>query len=160
MPLIEMDALTVFELFRLRTDIFIVEQRCIYAELDHHDRDPATLHLVGLATDEMGVGQGKEKGAALANQSDSLVACARLLFSKGCWRIGRVAVAENYRGRGVARDMVLKLRDHVLENFTNSVLELSAQSHLVGFYNSLGFEAIGGEYLEDGIPHVDMRYAG
>ena len=149
MPLIEMDALTVFELFRLRTDIFIVEQRCIYPELDHHDRDPATLHLVGLATDER-----------LANQSDSLVACARLLYSKGCWRIGRVAVAENYRGRGVARDMVLKLRDHVLENFTNSVIELSAQSHLVGFYSSLGFEAIGGEYLEDGIPHVDMRYAG
>jgi ElaA protein len=126
----------VYDLLALRQRVFVVEQHCAFLDADGHDLD--ALHVLGRA------------GAAL-------VACARILPRGGRFTeraIGRVAVAPEVRGRGVARALVIRALAAI---DPPEPIALSAQRHLERFYASLGFVAIGTEYVEDGIPHVDMR---
>ena len=145
-----MSAQTFFTLAKLRTDIFVVEQQCVYPELDDYDADDSTIHVLGYS----------------ANQE--LLACARILFigsetDSGAGlqvRIGRVAVEESHRGAGIARQMMLKILQRIQLDLAgkNGQLQvgLSAQTYATEFYESLGFETVSEEYLEDGIEHVDM----
>jgi ElaA protein len=134
-------ALTLIELhdvLRLREDIFVVEQRCVYHEID--GRDPNCLHLLG-------------------HDAGLLVAVARIVppGDDGLPHIGRVAVRAEHRGRGLAQELMdLALRTLLAERGSRRAA-LAAQAHLQRFYAEYGFEAIGEEYLWDGIPHVDMR---
>ena len=123
----------------LRQRVFVVEQACVYQDVD--GKDPNALHLLG--RDEHG----------------ALVAYARILapgvrFDVAA--IGRVVIAPERRGEGLARTLMLEAirvaRDH-----HGPRVALSAQAHLEAFYASLGFVRVGDEYDEDGIPHVDMR---
>ena len=135
----ELDAATLYALLRLRTEVFVVEQRCPYPELDGRDVEPGTRHLW------------------LAPDGDPLDVRAylRLLAEPdGAVRIGRVCTAAKARGEGLSA----RLLDAALElagERTPTVLD--AQSYLVGFYERYGFAASGPEYVEDGIPHVPMR---
>ena len=145
-----MSVQTFFSLAKLRTDIFVVEQECVYPELDDYDADDSTIHVLGYS----------------ANQE--LLACARILFidSKSDSavalqvRIGRVAVVESHRGAGIARQMMLKILQrielHTADKNGQLQVGLSAQTYATEFYESLGFETVSKEYLEDGIEHVDM----
>ena len=124
----------------LRQRVFVVEQACIYQDLD--GKDPDALHLLGRD-----------------DETDALVAYARILPPGARFdvaAIGRVVVAPERRGEGLARALVLEAirvaRDH-----HGARAALSAQAHLEAFYASLGFVRVGDEYDEDGIPHVDMR---
>jgi ElaA protein len=130
----ELDAATLYALLRLRVDVFVVEQKCAYPELDGRDDEPGTRHL-WLTRDRIPV------------------AYLRLLADPDAERIGRVAVAAAERGAGHGA----RLMAEALTVVGNRPCVLSAQSHLQGFYARHGFVVTGDEYVEDGIAHVPMR---
>jgi ElaA protein len=131
----ELTPQALYGLLRLRVEVFVVEQRCAYAELDGRDLDPGTLHLV--------VGPG---GAPLAY--------LRLLAEPdGERRIGRVCTATEARGRGLSR----RLLEAALQEVGDAPCVLDAQEHLTGLYGGFGFVPSGPGYDWDGVPHVPMR---
>ncbi|QZY29394.1 GNAT family N-acetyltransferase [Nocardioides coralli] len=133
-PFAGLDAATAYACWRLRQDVFVVEQACPYADLDGRDDEPGTRHVV-LREDERVVGYG------------------RVLDDGAVWRIGRVVLAPSARGRGLA-DVVM---DTALQVCRGRDVVLDAQAPLQGWYASHGFVVDGEEFLEDGIPHVPMR---
>lgn len=134
----QMEPVLLYDMLALREAIFVVEQSCIYQELDGLDK--IAEHL-------------------LAMQNGEVIACLRLLPPAGgepCVRIGRVAVSSDWRKRGMARLMMQKAIEKALD-YPSSGICLNAQTYLQGFYGSLGFRLGGDEFLEDGIPHVPMQ---
>ncbi|PSK96988.1 ElaA protein [Haloactinopolyspora alba] len=130
----ELDAGTLYALLRLRTDVFVVEQADPYPELDGRDTEPAALH-VWLA------------------RRDRPVAYLRLLDEPdGSARVGRVVVAADERGRGLAG----ALMDEALRLVGDRRCVLGAQAHLADFYARYGFVRSGPDYLDGRIPHVPM----
>lgn len=137
----DFSALDLHAMLKMRVDVFVVEQNCPYPELDGNDPDCLHLRLLD--------------GAAL-------LAYARL------WRptpdvhprIGRVAVSLNHRGKRLGEVLMREAIVECDKVYPGETIELSAQSHLQKFYGSFGFTPISEEYLEDGIPHVDMQRAG
>ena len=131
----ELDVRTLHDLLRLRVEVFVVEQKCAYPELDGRDIEPGTRHL-WLAS------------------AEAPVAYLRILAEPGgVERIGRVAVARPARGNGHAGQLLREALALVGER----PCVLDAQSYLVDFYRRYGFTVTGPEYVEDGIPHVPMR---
>jgi ElaA protein len=130
----DLDARTLYELLRLRVDVFVVEQKCAYPELDGRDTEPETRH-VWLSRD----------GAP--------VAYLRILADPGgVARIGRVVVSASERGTGASG----RLMAAALGEIGDRASVLDAQAHLVRLYERYGYVATGPEFLEDGIPHVPM----
>ena len=133
-PFDRLDPYAVYGICKLRQDVFVVEQQCPYPDLDARDVEPETRHVLLMI-------------------DDALLGYARVLDDQRFWRIGRVLLAPDARGRGWADPVmetalsVAKGRDVVLD----------AQSPLAGWYATFGFEVDGPEFLEDGIPHVPMR---
>lgn len=133
-PVTALDGPTAYAVWRLRQQVFVVEQQCPYPDLDGRDDEPGTRHV-------------------LLRDDDELLGYARVLDDGEVWRIGRVVLAREVRGRGLAEPLmqtalqVAKGRDVVLD----------AQSPLAGWYASFGFAADGEEFVEDGIPHTPMR---
>jgi len=136
------DALTVAELYgilRTRQEVFVVEQKCAYADAD--GLDPEAAHL-------------------FAVDGDAVIACARL-FAPGRRRreavIGRVVTAPSVRRSGLGRELMRRAIDAVAAAHGPTAIWLGAQKYLQRFYESFGFERDGEDYLEDGIPHLPMR---
>lgn len=131
----------LFDLMKLRVDVFVVEQTCPYPELDEKDRHPDTRHLMGFA-------------------DGTLVAYARLL-SKGVSfpsvSIGRIATHKDVRGKGAGKELVRKAIAECEMLWPNEAIEIGAQEYLLSFYESFGFVSTSPMYLEDDIPHVDMK---
>lgn len=125
------------DLLRLRIDVFVVEQVCPYRELDGRDVEPGTEHHWTTGDD------------------GSPTCYARTLDDGGAIRIGRVVTAADARGHGLAAALVSQL----VERYTGRTLVLDAQSHLADWYGRFGFEPVGDEFVEDGIPHVPMLRA-
>ena len=123
----------LYALLRLRVDVFVVEQACAYPDLDGRDVEPSTRHI-------------------WITDGDRPAAYARIIADASGARIGRVVTAAPHRRRGLAE----KLIRHALATTAGAVV-LDAQSPLVPWYRRFGFEAVGEEYVEDGIPHVPMR---
>nr|WP_314093862.1 GNAT family N-acetyltransferase [uncultured Shinella sp.] len=135
-------AVELYALLTLRVSVFVVEQACAYPELDGKDID--ALHLRLLIGGET-------------------AAYARLLPAENgaAPRIGRVLVAPGHRGKGLGETIMREAIRACEEHFPGAAIELSAQSYLERFYKALGFTPISAEYVEDGIPHIDMvRTAG
>ena len=135
----EMDPVLLYDMLALREAIFVVEQTCIYQELDGQDK--SALHL-------------------LVKQDDEAVACLRVLPPGGNEarvRIGRVAVSVHWRKRGIARMMIVKALEKAQLDYPSRMVCLDAQTYLQGFYETLGFQICGKEFLEDGIPHIPMQ---
>jgi ElaA protein len=132
----DLDAATAYAIWRLRQDVFVVEQECAYPDLDGRDQEPGTRHV--LLTDE---------------DDGTLLGYARVLDDLDLWRIGRVVVAPSMRGRGLA-DILVKRALHYCRDRD---VVLDAQAPLAGWYATFGFEVSGPEFLEDGILHVPMR---
>lgn len=133
----ELSAAQLYELLKLRVDIFVVEQACAYPELDGNDADCLHLRLI---------------------DDGGLIACARLWrpTSTHLPRIGRVAVSPAHRGKRLGEALMREAISACEKAYPGEAIEISAQSHLQKFYGGFGFTPISGEYLEDGIPHVDM----
>ena len=131
------DDLTVellYRILRLRAEVFVVEQECVYLDPDGRDDEPSAWHL-------------------WAEEGGAVVVTGRVLQEGDGWRIGRVATAPEARGRGLAAALVRR----AVELCEDGDVELHAQSHLLEWYRTLGFEPSGPEYVEDGIPHTPMR---
>jgi ElaA protein len=129
----DLDAGTLYAILKLRSDVFVVEQKCVYADPDGRDTEPGTRHL-------------------WISRDDQILAYLRILDDRDAERIGRVVTAPAARGAGLAARLVAE----ALTVIGNRPSKLDAQAHLVGFYAKFGFEETGPEYLEDGIPHVPM----
>lgn len=129
----------LYEALKLRVDVFVVEQRCPYAELD--DQDALAWHAL----------QRSESGV--------LTAYARILppHEGDIPHIGRVVVRRDFRGQGRADAIMRTCLEFLEDRFGSRSSALAAQAHLEGFYQRFGYARIGGNYLWDGIPHVDMR---
>lgn len=136
LPPSALDARRAHDVWRLRQDVFVVEQQCPYPDLDGRDVEEATRHVV---LEEDGV----------------VVGCARVLDDAPRWRVGRVALARAARGRGLA-DVVMTT---ALAVCGGRDVVLDAQAPLAGWYGSHGFVVDGPGFVEDGIPHVPMRRA-
>lgn len=135
--------LTVDELYdslQLRSAIFVVEQTCIYQDMD--DKDKKALHLLGY-------------------ENDKLVAYARILEPGISYKeasIGRVVVDSKQRGKNLGKELMKTAIEKTLQEFHVNEIVISAQYYLLKFYSELGFVAEGDVYPEDDIPHIKMRY--
>lgn len=133
-PFDGLDARTAYDVWRLRQDVFVVEQKCPYPDLDGRDVEPGTRHV-------------------LLQEAESLLGYARVLDDGDVWRIGRVVLTPAIRGRGLADALMTT----ALQVCPGRDVVLDAQSPLRGWYAGFGFEVSGPEFLEDGIPHLPMR---
>ena len=131
----DLDAAAAYDVWRLRQDVFVVEQDCAYPDLDGRDTEPGTRHVL------------------LHEDDGELIGYARILDDGDAWRIGRVVIARDGRGQGLA-DVVMRA---AIEECPGRDIVIDAQSPLAGWYASLGFSVEGVEFLEDGIPHLPMR---
>ncbi len=135
------ETLTVNELYallRLRSEVFVVEQNCIFLDMD--DKDQLCWHLLGYS-------EGK------------LVAATRLVPPGVFYEqpsIGRVVTSPLVRGLGIGRMLMEKSIAETYRLFSRQPLKIGAQLYLREFYSSLGFRQTGDVYLEDGIDHVEM----
>ena len=128
----------LYNILKLRSEVFVVEQNCVY--LDTDDKDQQSFHLSGW------------------NEND-LVVYARILppglaFEEAS--IGRVVTNPTYRKTGSGRLLMQHAIEKTLLQFAVSEIKIGAQLYLLSFYSSLGFKQSGPEYLEDGIPHIKM----
>lgn len=130
----------LYELLQLRSEVFVVEQNCVYQDID--GKDDIAWHVLG-------------------KKNDRLVAYLRI-FEPGDYfksaSIGRVVVAETSRKRGYAKKIMEAAMAHIFESLSEKNITLSAQTYLIPFYEDLGFQTEGKGYLEDGIPHIKMVY--
>lgn len=128
----------LYEILQLRSQVFVVEQDCVYQDLD--GKDQKALHILGF-------------------KDEKVVAYTRI-FKPGFYfdeaSIGRVVVAENQRKYKYGYTIMEASIAAIKEAYNETTIKISAQCYLKKFYNNLGFTEIGVEYLEDGIPHIAM----
>lgn len=127
------------DIFSLRSEVFVVEQECIYQDID--GKDEKADHVLLIINNEL-VGYTR-----VFNEN--------IYFKEASF--GRAVVKKNYRGEGYGHLLVEKSLEHLKTN-KQSPIKISAQSYLKEFYSSHGFVAKGEEYMEDGIPHTAMYY--
>ena len=128
----------LYDLLRVRIDVFVLEQDCPYSELD--GRDKLGFHYIGII-------------------DGIIMATSRILpksISYDEISIGRVAVHKDYRGAAYGQIMMKNILEFIDQEWPKEPVRISAQSYLDKFYESFGFEPTGKSYLEDGIPHIEM----
>ncbi|NKC16471.1 MAG: GNAT family N-acetyltransferase [Gammaproteobacteria bacterium] len=135
----ELDALAAFDLFKLRQDVFILEQTCLYPDIDNLDQ--CAWHLLGRAED------------------GALAACLRVIPPSGKYRgpaLGRLATSAAHRRCGYGQALLKEGIERARGLFPAQGIYLAAQTYLLGFYQAFGFHEVGEPYLEDGIEHIEM----
>ena len=134
----ELTTQQLYELLQLRSEVFVVEQDCVYQDID--GKDQKALHILGY-------------------KNEKLVAYTRL-FKPGDYfkksSIGRVVVLKNERQHKYGYDIMEASIVAIKNHYNETEIKISAQVYLKKFYNNLEFKEIGEEYLEDGIPHIAM----
>ncbi|MHC8290217.1 GNAT family N-acetyltransferase [Pseudomonas sp. XS1P51] len=131
----------LYAILQLRAEVFVVEQKCVYQDVDGQDLEGDTCHL-------------------MAWDGDRLVAYLRLLdpeLQGGDVVIGRVITAPEARGKGLGHELISQALKQAEKRWPEVPIYLSAQAHLQGYYGRYGFVVAGEEYLEDDIPHIGMR---
>ena len=128
----------LYYLLQLRSQVFVVEQDCVYQDIDVKDKK--ALHVIG-------------------KKDNTIIAYSRI-FKPGDYfkeaSIGRVVVAENFRHLKYGHQLMVASIKAVETSFSSKKIKISAQKYLENFYNNLGFITSGEPYLEDGIPHIAM----
>lgn len=137
----ELSLIELYDILMLRAEIFVVEQNCVYNDLDDFDKDAVHQFLV---------------------KDGKIIAYSRLL-NPGTrfpdFSIGRVVVHSSVRGTGLGIEM-MKAAIYYLKNERGATkIKISAQKYLRKFYENLGFKVVTEEYAEDGIPHFGMLYS-
>ena len=134
----ELSTKELYDLLQLRSEVFVVEQDCVYQDVD--GKDEKALHVLGY-------------------KNKKLVAYTRI-FKPGYYfenaSIGRVVVHKNERQYKYGYDIMKVSIDAVKAHYNETKIKISAQTYLKRFYNNLEFFEVGEEYLEDGIPHIEM----
>lgn len=140
-PLAKYSARQLLCICRLRQDVFILEQTCLYPDIDDLDADAQHVSLW---------------------QDTTLIGCARIIapgiLNEHC-AIGRYALARTFRGNQLGRELMRYCIQQAQQLYPNSGIQISAQNRLRGFYESLGFVVKSDVYLEDGIEHIKMHLA-
>jgi ElaA protein len=128
----------LYAILQLRSEVFVVEQDCVYQDMDY--KDQRALHVLGF-------------------KNEKIIAYTRI-FKPGdyfeCASIGRVVVTENERRFKYGYDIMNASIEAVKTYNHKTKIKISAQVYLKKFYNNLGFKEVGEGYLEDGIPHIAM----
>lgn len=131
----------LYAVLRLRQQVFVVEQDCVYLDLDNLDQH--AIHMLCWGD-----------GTLLAYQR-----CLAPGLSYPESSLGRIVVCPSQRGQQLGRALVQRGIEHNLSRWPQSGIRINAQAHLQPFYSEFGFIAEGDEYLEDNIPHRQMLYA-
>ncbi|MBT3587183.1 MAG: GNAT family N-acetyltransferase [Flavobacteriaceae bacterium] len=134
----DLSPLELYEILQLRSEVFVVEQDCVYQDIDGNDQK--ALHIIGTV-------------------ENKIIAYTRC-FGPGDYfkeaSIGRVVVKESQRkfkrGNQIMNSSIKAINNH----YKTKIIKISAQCYLNKFYTNLQFKSIGEKYLEDGIPHVTM----
>ncbi|UUV17495.1 GNAT family N-acetyltransferase [Fusobacteria bacterium ZRK30] len=137
----ELTGREVYEILRVRSEVFVVEQNCVYNDED--GKDIESIHI-------------------MIEEDDKIIAYLRIIkpgISYNDASIGRVLVTSEARNRGLARKIVCAGIDYIINNWNEDKITIGAQNYLKNFYESLGFKAVSEVYSEDGIPHLDMTYS-
>ena len=130
----------LFDIYFLRQEVFIVEQNCVYQDIDQ--KDHYSYHL-------------------MVYDNEILVAYLRIVHPGISYdepSIGRVLTKIGYRGRGISKNIMQSAIQKVRDVYKHSNIRISAQEYLIPFYTSLNFESVGEVYLEDDIPHIEMMH--
>ena len=134
----ELTTKELYQILQLRSEVFVVEQNCVYQDID--GKDKKAIHIIGVV-------------------QNKIVAYTRC-FKPGDYfkeaSIGRVVVKKNERKLKRGNQIIIHSIKTIEKLFQTKTIIISAQSHLISFYNNLGFYSVGNEYLEDGIPHIEM----
>jgi ElaA protein len=134
----ELTATELYAIMQLRNEVFVVEQNCIYQDAD--DRDQVSMHLCGW-------------------DAEKPVAYTRIIpqgISYAEASIGRVVTSPAYRNTGAGRQLMKESISRCFSEFKCAEIKIGAQVYLTEFYKSLGFVPCSSQYLEDGIPHIEM----
>ena len=126
----------LYELLRVRSEVFVVEQNCVYQDLDGDDKEAIHLWLT---------------------VADNIVALARVCPAGTHMKeisIGRVITTE--RGKGYGKKIMLRAIDAAIEHFGATIIGIEAQEYAKGFYESVGFKQLSDTFMLDGIPHIKM----
>lgn len=140
LPFAELSVQRLYDALALRSEVFVVEQQCLFLDID--GLDPATWHLLGEGDD------------------GRLLAYARLIppgLKGHDALIGRVVTSPKARGTGAGRALMAEALTQCRHLWPGRSITLHAQAHLERFYAGFGFEPAGHTYMEDGIPHIEMR---
>ena len=138
-PFHELSPAEMYELLKLRSEVFVVEQNCVFLDMD--DKDQASYHLLGY-------------------DEEKLVAYTRLVPPGIAYEepsIGRVVTSPQVRRSGAGKKLMEKSITEIQNLFHPSSIRIGAQLYLQRFYESFGFEKCSDVYLEDGIEHIYMR---
>ena len=132
----------LYSILRLRSEIFVVEQNCVYQDLDNKDLDG--YHLMAIENGELiGYLRILNKGVSYKEAS-----------------IGRVVVKKEYRRKKLGLEIINKGIDFIINTMKEKEVRISAQVYAKNLYKKAGFVEVSEEYLEDDIPHVEMLYSG
>jgi ElaA protein len=134
----DLSPLELYEILQLRSEVFVVEQDCVYQDIDGNDQK--ALHIIG----------------TIENKIIAYTRCFRPgdYFKEAS--IGRVVVKESQRKFKRGNQIMNKSIKAINDNYKTKIIKISAQCYLNKFYTNLQFKSIGEKYLEDGIPHVAM----
>ena len=133
----ELNTKELYQLLKLRIDVFVVEQNCPYPELDY--KDQMSQHYWMMDNGEM---------------TTYLRVYER---ERSVYGIGRIVTNPNFRGKGLGRQLIQKAIGDIKALSGVSKILIQAQAHLTHYYESFGFEICSEEYLEDDIPHIDLH---
>ncbi len=129
----------LYEILTLRSDVFLIEQNSLYRDCD--GKDNLARHMIAAA-------------------EGTVIGCMRLLpagVSYDTPSFGRFALRKEWRGKGIAKEMMDLAIGELQREWQARAITISAQAYLKEFYGSFGFKAVSEEYVEDGIPHLHMR---
>ena len=129
----------LYNVLSVRQEVFIVEQCCPYQDADTFDK--TSLHLIGYS------------------QDGRIIAYSRLNFPDTRYKevsFGRTLVRKEVRGLGLGKEIVRRVLERCMNDFSGLGIRISAQTYLTKFYQEFGFKSVGKPYMEDGIEHVEM----
>lgn len=138
-PFTALSTAELYDMLKLRSEVFVVEQNCVYLDID--GKDQKAIHVLGYY--------------------DGVLAAYSRIFKPNDYfqesSIGRVIVKQSHRDKKLGFKLMQTSIDAIKDNFNETSITISAQLYLQKFYESLGFVTVGESYLEDDIPHIEMR---
>tara|TARA_B100001113_G_C20957115_1_gene555783 strand:+ start:384 stop:830 length:447 start_codon:yes stop_codon:yes gene_type:complete len=139
----QLDINNLYSILKLRSEVFVLEQKCPYLDID--EKDQKALHIFSL------------------DNKDDCIAYGRILkpddYYKNYTAITRIVIRKKDRNKQLGYELVKKLIEICKENYKEKKIKISAQKHLQNFYEKCGFVFKGENYLEDEIPHCAMYYS-
>lgn len=134
----QLDIHLLYNILRFRQEVFIIEQKCNYLDVDGYDQE--AYHLLG-------------------KNGETLIAYSRLVAPEKIYNeasIGRIIIHQSFRGKQLGKELILKSIDGIYRLFGNTGIRISAQKGLTDYYKDFGFRTEGNAYMDAGILHIEM----